>query len=220
MDANFFDNSNLRGINGNFADQIAWNPRLKYVWNNAAKTLTITDETVDQPAQANKNVNIQVHDQYGNTAYGNMSSGGAGYTVAPTVNIAAPPAGGTQATATAVLERGRVVGINITNPGSGYAAAPLVTITPVGADAPTKTATGLARTVNGTVATISLSNSSSGAIDISKLSVNKGLNVTADYTIDTGLTATGSAFHITPDAAGGYLQDWNRNAAPASVRPR
>ena len=57
---------------------------------------------------------------------------GAGYTTAPAVTIAAPPAGGTQATAVAVLgtgvNAGKVVSITITNPGQGYTSNPTVTI--------------------------------------------------------------------------------------------
>ncbi len=52
---------------------------------------------------------------------------GSGYTSAPTVSIAAPPAGGVQATAIAVIENGTVVEVFITNPGEGYTSAPAVT---------------------------------------------------------------------------------------------
>lgn len=48
------------------------------------------------------------------------SSGGSGYTAAPAVTIGAPPAGGTQATATATVSGGSVIGFTITNPGAGY----------------------------------------------------------------------------------------------------
>ena len=54
---------------------------------------------------------------------------GAGYTTAPTVAIAAPPAGGTQATAVATLVSASDITIQITNPGSGYTTAPAVTLT-------------------------------------------------------------------------------------------
>lgn len=57
---------------------------------------------------------------------------GAGYTVVPTITISAPPAGGTQATATAIVVRMpgntyAVIGVTITNAGAGYASAPTVT---------------------------------------------------------------------------------------------
>lgn len=61
-----------------------------------------------------------------------VTTQGSGYTTAPAVTIAAPPAGGTQATAVAVLgtgaNAGKVVSITITNPGEGYTSNPTVTI--------------------------------------------------------------------------------------------
>jgi hypothetical protein len=57
-------------------------------------------------------------------------SGGSGYNAGDTtVTISAPPPGGTQATATLVIEGGVITGITITNPGSGYTSAPTVTVT-------------------------------------------------------------------------------------------
>lgn len=60
-------------------------------------------------------------------------SGGTGYTTAPTVAISAPPAGGTQATATATIANGQVAGVTITNGGSGYTNVPTVTFSGGGA---------------------------------------------------------------------------------------
>ena len=61
-----------------------------------------------------------------------VTTQGSGYTTAPAVTIAAPPAGGTQATAVAVLgtgtNAGKVVSITIENPGEGYTSNPTVTI--------------------------------------------------------------------------------------------
>lgn len=55
---------------------------------------------------------------------------GSGYTTAPAVTIAPPPAGGRQAKATAVLAGGAVSSIVVTDPGGGYnpAALPAVAI--------------------------------------------------------------------------------------------
>lgn len=53
---------------------------------------------------------------------------GTGYTSAPTVTIAAPPVGGTQATATATVANGKITGFTVTNPGSGYNSAPSVSL--------------------------------------------------------------------------------------------
>jgi phage tail sheath protein FI len=61
-----------------------------------------------------------------------VTTQGSGYTTAPAVTIAAPGAGGAQATAVAVLgtgaNAGKVVSITITNPGEGYTSNPTVTI--------------------------------------------------------------------------------------------
>lgn len=59
----------------------------------------------------------------------NITAGGTGYTSAPKITIDAPPAGGTQATATATLSDGVVTAIKIDAGGSGYTSAPTVTIT-------------------------------------------------------------------------------------------
>jgi hypothetical protein len=57
-----------------------------------------------------------------------LTSGGSGYTSAPTVNIT-PPNNGTQATAQAVISGGAVVYVLVTNPGAGYSAPTLPGIT-------------------------------------------------------------------------------------------
>jgi hypothetical protein len=56
-----------------------------------------------------------------------VTAQGSGYTSAPTVTIAAPPSGGTQATATASIAAGKVTAIVVANSGSGYISAPAVT---------------------------------------------------------------------------------------------
>ena len=53
---------------------------------------------------------------------------GTGYTNGASFTISAPPAGGVQATATAVVTAGAVTGFTITNPGAGYTSAPTVTL--------------------------------------------------------------------------------------------
>jgi hypothetical protein len=58
-----------------------------------------------------------------------ITSQGSGYSLQPTVTLSAPPAGGVQALASAVISEGFVIGILIDNPGSGYTSAPSVTIT-------------------------------------------------------------------------------------------
>lgn len=60
-----------------------------------------------------------------------VTNGGAGYTAAPTVEIAraAGDTTGTGATAVATVENGKVTAITVTNAGEGYSAAPVVTLT-------------------------------------------------------------------------------------------
>lgn len=69
-----------------------------------------------------------------------VTSGGSGYTSAPTVAFSAPSSGVT-ASGTAVVQNGEVVQVNITNPGSGYTAAPTVTFSGGGGTGATATAT-------------------------------------------------------------------------------
>ena len=79
----------------------------------------------------------------GVTGFGTLD-GGSGYSSAnpPAVTFAAPPAGGTQATAIAVVNAAGVVSnLILTNPGSGYTAAPAITIQPP-ASGTTATVTG------------------------------------------------------------------------------
>ena len=53
-----------------------------------------------------------------------ISSGGSGYTGAPTVAFSG--GGGTGAAGTAIIQNGAVTGVTITNPGQGYTSAPTV----------------------------------------------------------------------------------------------
>lgn len=57
----------------------------------------------------------------------NVTSGGSGYTSAPTVAFSG--GGGTGATGTAVIDAGEVIGVNITNAGTGYTGTPTITFT-------------------------------------------------------------------------------------------
>lgn len=73
-----------------------------------------------------------------------ITSGGAGYTSAPTMTLPGPALGappGVLATATAVLGDGKLASITLTNPGSGYGAtAPTVAFTGGGGSAAAATA--------------------------------------------------------------------------------
>ena len=58
-----------------------------------------------------------------------ITNGGSGFTVQPTVTVEAPPVvGGIQAQASAFIFNGQVVTIAVNNPGLGYTTAPTVTI--------------------------------------------------------------------------------------------
>ncbi len=71
--------------------------------------------------------NLQLHQAPGLSIA--VTNGGNNYSMTPTVTLDPPPAGGTQATATAGVLNGAITNIWITNPGSGYTAAPNVNIT-------------------------------------------------------------------------------------------
>ncbi len=90
----------------------------------------------------------------------NVTNGGANYTnppaLPPAVTISAPPAGGVQATATAVVSGGRVTSITVTDPGAGYTSRPTVAIAPPPAGTGARTATAAAfMSVNAVVVTLS-----------------------------------------------------------------
>ncbi|MBV6644809.1 MAG: hypothetical protein KI790_05145 [Cyclobacteriaceae bacterium] len=59
----------------------------------------------------------------------NLESGGQDYQGTPRVFISAPPAGGTQATATATVTNGVVTDVTLTDGGSGYTSDPSIQIT-------------------------------------------------------------------------------------------
>ncbi len=56
-----------------------------------------------------------------------VTNGGTGYTYPPSVVIAAPPAGGIQATGTCTISAGAVATVTITNQGAGYTSPPQIT---------------------------------------------------------------------------------------------
>jgi len=58
-----------------------------------------------------------------------IDAGGSGYTLAPTVVIDPPPAGGTQALASAFIFNGAVVSIAVNDPGNGYTTVPNIVFT-------------------------------------------------------------------------------------------
>ena len=75
-----------------------------------------------------------------------ITAGGSGYTTTPQVEIDPPPAGGTQALATAFIFAGEVVSIAVNDSGDGYTSAPAVRI--IGGNGGGATATALLDTVD------------------------------------------------------------------------
>lgn len=57
-------------------------------------------------------------------------NGGTNYTYPPQIQIAPPPPGGIQATATCALTSGAISAVTVTNQGAGYTLAPVILVTP------------------------------------------------------------------------------------------
>jgi hypothetical protein len=88
-----------------------------------------------------------------------LTAGGQDYQGTPRVWFSLPPAGGTQATATATVTGGVVTGVTIVNAGSGYTSAPTITITEgSGATASSQL---VATSTNGGVANVRVDNAGS-----------------------------------------------------------
>lgn len=150
-----------------------------------------------------------VNSQLGQVVSTLVTPSGSGYTVAPTVNFGAVPAGGTTATGVAVLgtgvQVGQVIGITITNPGSGYVTAPTITISAAPAGGTNASATA----VLGTKRDIAFTNSSALSIGVGAagiagkdvvLSVGGNLSQTVALEADS-LAVTASAGSVVLDAA-------------------
>ena len=86
----------------------------------------------------------------------NIATGGSGYTSAPSVTIAAAPAGGTNATATATITNGVVTAITLVEQGAGYLTAPAVTLGAAPAGGVTATATSILATATGKGSSVSI----------------------------------------------------------------
>ena len=86
-----------------------------------------------------------------------ITSGGSGYTVAPTMTIAAPSGSGTTATAIAGITSGVVTSITVTGGGTGYTGAPAVTMSSAPAGGVTGTSTAYLATPTGKGSSASIS---------------------------------------------------------------
>lgn len=89
-----------------------------------------------------------------------ITNGGSGYSSVnpPTITIGAPPAGGIQATATAVIVGGVLTDLNITDPGAGYTSVPTITV--VGGGGTGAAVTGIIN--NGAVRSVAVSDPGAG----------------------------------------------------------
>ena len=177
----------------------------------SATSLSIyaTAGTISLSSATNKVATLGiVNSQLGQVASVSVSSG-SGYTVAPTVNFGAAPAGGTTAIGVAVLgtgvQVGQVIGITITNPGSGYVIAPTITISAAPAGGTNASATA----VLGTKRDIAFTNSSALSIGVGTsgiagkdvvLSVGGNLSQTVALEADS-LAVTNSTGSVVLDAA-------------------
>lgn len=99
-----------------------------------------------------------------------VTTAGVGYNYAPILTIGAPPAGGVQATAIAVVSAGAISSVTMINQGAGYTTVPPIIITPDPRDTPTTNA----------VLTMTLTTAGSVAAVIP---TNHGLPVTAVPTL-------------------------------------
>lgn len=106
----FFDIPKSGGANARIRD-IEWNPTTN-------RMMVITENGIGRQAH---------REEQGSVAAIAVTAPGSGYATPPTVTIAAPPAGGTQATATATVAAGLLTVVTVTNAGSGYLVAPGVT---------------------------------------------------------------------------------------------
>lgn len=116
-----------------------------------------------------------------------ITNAGSGYTVTPTVTVAPPPAGGTQATVTAAIGgAGPIKALTLTNGGTGYTGTLTVTITGGGGSGATATASA----TSGVVTSLSLTAAGSGYTSTP--------TVTITGSVGSGATATAAVSkHLT-----------------------
>jgi phage tail sheath protein FI len=125
------DGTNLKNAvhtkSGSLSTLAINNAGVGYVSTAAAPAVTISAPDITGGIQATATVTLSG----GAITAIAVGNGGSGYSVAPTVVVAAPATGGTQATATATVSGGVITAFTITSGGTGYKTTPTVTITPV-----------------------------------------------------------------------------------------
>lgn len=165
---------------------------------NAVSTMTYTVDSIpvttggaSYTASGTSAVSVQIAapPAAGKIKQINVAISGTLYTVAPSVVIPAPPVGGVQATATAVLgsgaETGFVTRIIVTNGGSGYLTAPTCTFT--------------GGTTTGTTATVGVTTLTLGGTQATATPI-----VTAGAVSGFNIDNPGSGYFATTDPTSAY----------------
>lgn len=133
-----------------------------------------------------------------------IAAAGSGYSIAPNLLIAAPPAPGVQATGYVTLTGGSVTGVTLTNVGAGYQTAPSAVIVPSPFDpnlasaVPTAATVTLALVGSGSVAAVICTNngtpqSSAPTLTIAGAGSSAAATVVMCNTIASGSVVAGGA---------------------------
>jgi len=138
----------------------------------------------------------------GSVSYIKVTNGGSGYsrTTPPLVSIAAPPTGGTQATAKASVGVALTTGaVTIVNGGTNYTTSSAVSFSGGGGAGAIATITSV--DVNGAITGMTISNGGSGYVDVPNVYIGSGQGGVVTPT----LQATGSVYGIAvEDPGSGY----------------
>jgi uncharacterized repeat protein (TIGR01451 family) len=127
----------------------------------------------------------------------NVTNGGAGYVVAPTVTFSG--GGGSGAAGTAILSGGQVIGVAITNGGTGYTSAPTVSFSS-GTAAATSQITGVSRTGQTLTFNIGALNAGATATFVIAAQVNTAGIPAGDTTL-TNTASVVDSYNTTPRVA-------------------
>ena len=204
---NAIDNSGILNYDKN-QDYSGFQPGITFAHDKASKTLTVSDHSTASSVAGDtvKRTNIKVHDDFGGTAVGSLTTGGQGYNTAPTVSFTG--GGGTGAAATATVANGKVTGITVTNAGSGYTTNPTVTLAGGGGSGASAIATQTGGAVSVTLA------GGTATINLAALNPTKGLKITATVLTDKGYIGTGSS---DINDVSSEVANWNKGFAPAEA---
>ncbi len=144
--------------------------------------------------------NLNISDNLKSVQQVVITNPGAGYTLAPTLQITG--GGGSGAAGTVFIGDGTVGIVTITSEGSGYTTAPTVTITGPGAGGTTATAEAVVSTA-GTLTAINITNAGSAYTSSPTITIgNPSLNNSGNYKFNE--IVTGSITGVT-----GRVRTWN-----------